>query len=130
MTVDQEAFLRDMAKKYKLTKDDFFKSPQQWVIIKRTGIDKIQSIENMSIDLKMIDHDPSIKSVTIQASSTHLNRTVTSFGEANESNCKNQYPVAMAEKRAISRVVLKLVGAYGQGIYSEDESFEDDRLDK
>ena len=32
------------------------------------------------------------------------------------------YPVAMAEKRALSRVVLKAAGFYALGVYGEDEA--------
>ena len=46
--------------------------------------------------------------------------SVTSFGEVNPRNNKNAYPMAMAEKRAIDRAYLKLLGLHGF-IYSEDE---------
>ena len=42
------------------------------------------------------------------------------FGEASPANNKNAYPYAMAEKRAIDRAILKLLGLHGF-IYSEDE---------
>ena len=44
-----------------------------------------------------------------------------SFGEVTASNNKNAYPVAMAEKRALSRAVLKLAGMYRLNVYGEDE---------
>ena len=55
-------------------------------------------------------------------------RHMMSFGEANASD-KNanlvgggkKFPVAMAEKRAMSRVVLKIAGFYEHGVFSEDE---------
>jgi len=43
-----------------------------------------------------------------------------SFGEAMGYNLKNNYPFAMAEKRAKDRVILKLAGLHG--VYSEDEA--------
>ena len=45
---------------------------------------------------------------------------VTSFGEVNPKNNRNSYPMAMAEKRAIDRAYLKLLGLHGF-IYAEDE---------
>ena len=42
------------------------------------------------------------------------------YGEASPKNTKNSYPYAMAEKRAIDRAILKLLGLHGF-IYSEDE---------
>jgi hypothetical protein len=43
-----------------------------------------------------------------------------SFGEAMGYNLKNNYPFAMAEKRAKDRVILKLAGLHG--VYSEEEA--------
>jgi hypothetical protein len=39
-------------------------------------------------------------------------------------NTTTWYVTEMAEKRAMSRVVLKLTGFYALGVYSEDESEE------
>ena len=47
-----------------------------------------------------------------------------SFGEASDKNLMGggkKFPVAMAEKRAMSRVVLKLTGFYEQGVFGQDE---------
>lgn len=46
---------------------------------------------------------------------------VWSIGEASPKNSKNAYPWAMAEKRAIDRVILKLIGLHGLA-YSEEEA--------
>ena len=123
MTEDQKTFLRDMAETYGLTKDDFFTQKSQgWVIIKRTGIDKIQGKSKILVRFELLHY--SEEGCVVKAIGSHNEMTVESCGEANKDNNKNSYPVAMAEKRALSRVVLKLVGAYAQGIYSEDESDE------
>ena len=45
---------------------------------------------------------------------------VITYGEASPKNCKVAYPYAMAEKRAVDRAILKLVGLHGF-VYSEDE---------
>jgi len=47
-------------------------------------------------------------------------RSEWSIGEASPANCKNQYPAAMAEKRAKDRVILKLLGLHGY-VYSDQE---------
>lgn len=49
--------------------------------------------------------------------------SVWSIGEAAPGNNKNSYPYAMAEKRAIDRVTLKLIGLHGFA-YSEEEAEE------
>ena len=52
----------------------------------------------------------------------HLgDRSAWSFGEATKDNNKNPYPLAMAEKRAKDRVILKLAGLSGH-IYSDNEA--------
>jgi hypothetical protein len=48
-------------------------------------------------------------------------RSVSSFGEATPKNNRNAYPVAMAEKRAVDRVILKLLAVHGD-LYSEEEA--------
>lgn len=45
-------------------------------------------------------------------------------GEVSASNCKNEYPYAMAFKRCFDRVVLKLSKLAYSGIYSDSESDE------
>lgn len=43
-----------------------------------------------------------------------------SYGEASPKNNRNQYPLAMAQKRAEDRVILGLLSVYGD-VYGEDE---------
>lgn len=50
-------------------------------------------------------------------------RSEWSVGEAAPHNCKNAYPVAMAEKRAKDRVALKLLNLHG-ALYSDAEAEE------
>lgn len=45
-------------------------------------------------------------------------------GEVSQSNCKNEYPYAMAFKRLFDRVVLKLSKLAYAGIYSDSEADE------
>ena len=45
-------------------------------------------------------------------------------GEVSQSNCKNEYPYAMAFKRLFDRVVLKLSKLAYSGVYSDSESDE------
>jgi hypothetical protein len=46
---------------------------------------------------------------------------VESYGEASPKNNRNQYPLAMAQKRAEDRVILGLLSVYGD-VYSEEEA--------
>lgn len=115
--------LRTQYKKYKLSEDDlhFLEFGKTKIpIIKRTGIDKIQAIENIKINYDCIEYTPGISAAT-KATATLNDLMIESFGEANTKNNKNAYPLAMAEKRAMSRVILKLTGFYELGVYGEDE---------
>jgi hypothetical protein len=64
--------------------------------------------------------------VAIKCTASLKDNRVITYGEATPKNNTNAYPYAMAEKRAIDRAVLKLIGIHGF-VYSEDEvdkSFE------
>ncbi len=124
--------LNELFTKYNLTGEDYFKSPQGWTIITRAGIDAIQADAGINVEYDVIiaekDH------VVVKGTGSYLDRKVESFGEAlvgpfPKGNTKSNYPFAMAEKRAMSRVVLKLAGFYELDAFSEDESedFKDDR---
>ena len=90
-------------------------------IITRTGIDKIQATENIKIKFKEIEYTPGI-SAAIKAKAKWNDRSIETYGEANKDNNKMNYPLAMAEKRAMSRAILKLTGFYELGVFGEDES--------
>ena len=50
-------------------------------------------------------------------------KVIETFGECSPNNNQNSYGVAMAEKRAMSRICLKLCGFYEQGnVFGEDEA--------
>lgn len=113
--------LNEMYKAYGLLPEDMFKEARQgWTIFKRQGIDKIQAAAKIDITYEPIVVEKDF--VVVKATGVANNQKIETFGEADRnSNCRQTYPVAMAEKRAMSRVVLKLTGFYGLGHFSEDE---------
>ena len=117
--------LVELYKKYDLTKDDVFKH-QHYVIITRTGIDKIQGIEQIKITYDCIKTEPNFAS--LKATATKGEAYIETFGSAlkgdnyKDGNCNSWYVAEMAEKRAMSRAVLKLTGFYELGVFGEDES--------
>jgi len=113
--------LNEMYKTYGLLPEDMFKEQRQgWTIFRRQGIDKIQASANIAIHYEPIVVEKDF--VVIKATGKYKDNEIETFGEADRnSNCRQTYPVAMAEKRAMSRVVLKLTGFYGLGHFSEDE---------
>lgn len=113
--------LNEMYKAYGLLPEDMFKEARQgWTIFRRQGIDKIQAAANIDIKYEPIVVEKDF--VVLKATGKYNNQEIETFGEADRnSNCRQTYPVAMAEKRAMSRVVLKLTGFYALGHFSEDE---------
>jgi len=137
--------LNDLYAKNGLTNDDVFINPRQgWKIITRSGIDKIQAANNIRIEYAPVQVET--ECVVIKAKATRVLEDgssiyIETFGEASWANKSSlaqeatirpvnyvtsgnaaAYPWAMAEKRAMSRAVLKAAGLYQEGFFSEDEA--------
>jgi len=120
--------LLELYKKYDLKKEDVYKH-QHYVIITRQGIEKIQAKENIKIAYQVIKCETNFAVIKATA---FLNvepiYTCETFGSAlkgtnyKDGNCNSWYVAEMAEKRALSRAVLKLTGFYELGVFGEDES--------
>ena len=110
---------------YGLEKEDVFRH-QHYVIITRSGIDKIQAIENITIDYDVINCEKDF--CVVKANALKGETSIQTFGSAlkgegfKDGNCNTWYVMEMAEKRAMSRAVLKLTGFYELGVFGEDES--------
>ena len=113
--------LNSLYVKYGLDQEDTFRSPQGWTIITRAGIDKIQAQAEIDITYECVEYTPGV-SAAVKATAEWNNRKLETYGEANEKNCRQSYVLAMAEKRAMSRITLKLTGFYALGAFGEDES--------
>ncbi len=120
--------LVELYKKYNLQKSDVFKH-QHFVIITRQGIEKIQAQENIKISYKVIKCEPNFAVIKATAFlDTKPIYTCETFGSAlkgatfKDGNTNSWYVMEMAEKRALSRAVLKLTGFYQLGVFGEDES--------
>ena len=121
-------------KKYELTKDDIYQH-KHYLIITRQGIDKIQAKEKIFISYFPVAVQPEF--CVVKASASKDEAKIETFGSAkygsktyNETtkkwdelgNTTTWYVMEMAEKRAMSRAVLKLTGFYELGVFGEDES--------
>lgn len=128
MTEEQVAKFKDFVATYGLTKDDFFKAPQGFVCVTRTGIEKIQRHLKIAVHYEVVPEFSDvaagmyvIKAVAGTETEEGILPIIESYGEASPKNCRVSYPVAMAEKRALSRVILKAADLYELGVYGEDE---------
>lgn len=117
--------LKELYKSYSLTKDDVYKH-QHYIIITRSGIDKIQAKEKIFIDYEVIKCESNF--CVVKANASKESAKIQTFGSAlkgasfKDGNTQTWYVMEMAEKRAMSRAVLKLTGFYELGVFGEDES--------
>jgi hypothetical protein len=150
MKESEKKRFRELTNKYGLAKDDFWFSPQGWAIISRRGIEKIQSKMGLFVTYEVVSELTDIESdkITIKATATNdpfylagsqdkigydkpLSANlpdvikIETYGESNPENTKGgakSYPVAMAEKRALARIILKASDFYQLQVLGEDEA--------
>ena len=121
----QREKLAKLYKKYELSKEDIFKH-QHYTIITRGGIDKIQAVASIDIIYEVVKCESNF--AVVKAKASHENKHIQTFGSAlkgatyADGNTNSWYVMEMAEKRAMSRAVLKLTGFYELGVFGEEES--------
>ena len=94
------------------------------LVVLHKALEKIAAKKGIEFDDPVhLLTNPSSKEVVIQVRGRLGDRQEWSIGEVSAKNCRNDYPFAMAEKRAKDRVILKLLGVAGD-TYSEDEADE------
>jgi hypothetical protein len=105
-------------------------SDEIWEVHGSTWVVKHKALERVAVDVGVVWLKPEVhvcdpigKIAVICAYGKLGDREEWSFGEASPANNKNSYAVAMAEKRARDRVILKLLVSHG-ALYSESEADE------
>lgn len=103
-------------------------SDEIWEVHGSTWVVKHKALERVAVQVGIVWEKPELKVcdmekglIAILVSGKLGDHVEYSFGEASPKNNKNSYPIAMAEKRAKDRVILKLLAAHGD-LYSEDEA--------
>ena len=125
--------IKEKYNKYNLEPSDVFKH-QHYIIITRSGIEKIQAQEKIVMDFQVIKCEKDfcvVKAIATKdisdTATVKMEKSIQTFGSAlkgdyKNGNCNTWYVMEMAEKRAMSRAVLKLTGFYELGVFGEDES--------
>eukprot|EP01050_Picozoa_sp_SAG11_P002847 SAG11_NODE_148_length_14747_cov_217.933517_24_plen_134_part_00 len=91
-------------------------------VILHKALEKIAEHLNITFDDFVFQQLNSEKKICVVSVRGHLGtKSYQTTGEATPFNNKNSYPVAMAEKRAVDRCILKLIGVSGD-VYSEEEA--------
>jgi hypothetical protein len=128
LSPDERNRLKKLFKENGLSPDDVF-SHNHFTIITRSGIEKIQAKKNIfvSYEIESLAPDFVVVKAFGEMETAEGAVRVETYGESSPKNNKTSYPVAMAEKRALSRVVLKLAGLYSEpGVIGEDEKPQDE----
>jgi hypothetical protein len=93
---------------------------KHYKIITRSGIEKIQKAAGVTIAYTVVFANENC--VYIHAKGLRGEEATETFASASAATSKNAYYPEMAEKRAMSRIVLKLAGLYEYGVMGADES--------
>lgn len=121
------------SKKYGVLPSDFWilmnvtkneKMSYTGLIISHNGCLKINDRLESRFDPSCVAFDKDGYRQSLVFSYCNKEQGIYEVGEVNSSNCKNEYPYAMAYKRLFDRVVLKLSKLAYAGIYSDSESDE------
>jgi len=93
--------------------------PGKWIIkhLEVEGLAQHYNIET-NIDLVHCNLDKDI--AVVKATALNKTKKFDSFGEVSPKNNEFDYPVAVAEKRAVDRAILKALGIHGN-VYSDQE---------
>lgn len=109
---------------YKVDSDEIWEVHGSTWVVKHKALERVAAEQGIVFDRpSVITCDLANKIAVICVFGTLGERNEWSFGEASPANNKNSYPVAMAEKRAKDRVILKLLMTHG-ALYSEAEADE------
>jgi len=135
-TLSKSEILRKLFEQYNLifdknnpkSKDNDIFIHNHFTIITRSGIEKIQKAANIHIKYEIFY--VSENAVFVKAVGHRLNPdgtikdSIETLASASDRTSTSAYFPEMAEKRAMSRVVLKLAGLYEYGVFGADESDE------
>jgi hypothetical protein len=120
----------DLCQANGLTKDDVWPASQnkKW-IVSRTGIEKIQALNNIQIAIGVeaaaldfaIVKATATRTVKLEGRVTGKKFSVETLASAQKANSKDCYYAELAEKRAKARAVLMLMGFSALEAYGEDD---------
>ena len=101
--------LNTLYKDNSLTKEDVYKDKRGFTIITRSGIEQIQWNNKIEVIFDVISYD--VGNVILKATSFQDGiKKCETFGSASKENCFQKFPVEIAEKRALARIIIKTMG--------------------
>ena len=118
--------VKDTCQKYGINPDDsLWNCHGTWVMYHR-ALERVAALQNIKFNQPtIIEHNAEKRICVMLVKGTWQGKEEWTIGEAmpiniDRKNNQQQYPFAMAEKRAKDRVILKLLGLHGY-VYSQEE---------
>tara|TARA_Y100001954_G_C15521368_1_gene459500 strand:- start:27 stop:413 length:387 start_codon:yes stop_codon:yes gene_type:complete len=101
--------LNSLYKDNSLTKEDVYVDKRGFTIITRSGIEQIQWNNKIDVRFEIISSE--LGNIIIKATSFQDGeRKCETYGSASKENCFQKFPVEIAEKRSLARVIIKTMG--------------------
>ena len=105
-----------------LEKNDVYKDKRGFAIITRSGIEKIQARNEISVSFDVIKAEPDnciVKATSLIREGDEWIPKIETFGSATKDNCRQPFRMEIAEKRALARVIIKTMNY--TNVLGEDE---------
>ena len=93
--------------------------PGKW-IIKHLEVEGLAQHYNINTNIELVHCNLEKDVAVVKATAVNKTKAFYSLGEVSPKNNEFDYPVAVAEKRAVDRVILKALGIHGN-VYSDQE---------
>jgi hypothetical protein len=112
--------LNSLFKEYGLGQADVYKH-KHFNLITRSGMEKVIAKSGIVYDMELVSGDSNHAIMKGVFTNPHNGAVASTFASANQSSSTSAYYAEMAEKRCVSRGVLKLLGLYALGVFGDDE---------
>jgi len=93
--------------------------PGKW-IIKHLEVEKLAQLYNIETNIDLVNCNLEKDVAVVKGAALYNQKRFYSLGEVSPKNNDFDYPVAVAEKRAVDRAILKALGIHGN-VYSSEE---------
>lgn len=109
----------------KLVAEDFYETADGHLVIRRTGIDKLELVNEMRVQITSITTVPygsKVCTTILAKGSLKDMNPIETVSSANPDNCRFPNYAEVALKRVRHRLLLMLLDLYKHGIFSDEES--------